>query len=163
MTAASIPSPAPASTDDLRCPLCQYSLRGLIEPRCPECGFAFQWQELIDAEKNRHPYLFEHQSRRNLWSLWKTFWRDCRPRRFWRELSPAQRIHPRRLMVYWVLSNLTILIMLLVPLAGAARRQAVANNIYRQPYIPTNNGSLYQWRMPTNFSGQMRPTPITAA
>src|SRR6476646_822679 len=44
------PSPAidPSSPDwehiqrDIRCPLCEYNLRGLIESRCPECGRYFQ-------------------------------------------------------------------------------------------------------------------------
>ncbi len=32
--------------EDLPCPKCQYNLRGLTLPRCPECGFAFDWQNL---------------------------------------------------------------------------------------------------------------------
>src|SRR5687768_18521450 len=30
------------------CPLCDYDLRGLAEPRCPECGYRFTWEELRD-------------------------------------------------------------------------------------------------------------------
>lgn len=30
--------------EDVRCPLCDYDLRGLTEPRCPECGYRFDLQ-----------------------------------------------------------------------------------------------------------------------
>jgi ribosomal protein L37E len=29
-----------------RCPRCEYDLTGLPEPRCPECGFVFSWDDL---------------------------------------------------------------------------------------------------------------------
>ena len=29
-------------TENIECPLCLYNLRGLTEPRCPECGYQFQ-------------------------------------------------------------------------------------------------------------------------
>ena len=38
-----------AITETIRCPLCDYDLRGLIEPRCPECGYQFVWPEVLDA------------------------------------------------------------------------------------------------------------------
>ncbi len=37
----------PPGDQDLFCPRCRYNLRGLITPRCPECGLTFsqdQWQ-----------------------------------------------------------------------------------------------------------------------
>src|ERR1700733_7940178 len=77
---------------DLLCPLCGYNLRGLIESRCPECGFKFTWRELLEAEKNKHIYLFEYGKGRNVKTFWKTYWRTCRPRRFWREVNPAQEV-----------------------------------------------------------------------
>lgn len=30
---------------EIHCPLCEYNLRGLSEPRCPECGYQFEWAE----------------------------------------------------------------------------------------------------------------------
>jgi hypothetical protein len=32
--------------EDVSCPKCQYNLRGLTVPRCPECGFEFAWADL---------------------------------------------------------------------------------------------------------------------
>lgn len=36
------------------CPRCEYSLRGLPEPRCPECGEQFTELEFADLKEN-HP------------------------------------------------------------------------------------------------------------
>jgi hypothetical protein len=33
----------------LRCPRCEYNLTGLTEPRCPECGTAFGWDDVRRA------------------------------------------------------------------------------------------------------------------
>jgi hypothetical protein len=39
--------PQSAAVDTaLRCPQCEYNLTGLAEPRCPECGARFDWEEL---------------------------------------------------------------------------------------------------------------------
>jgi hypothetical protein len=32
--------------EDLPCPRCDYNLRGLAVPRCPECGYRFTWSDL---------------------------------------------------------------------------------------------------------------------
>ena len=103
----------PASTydrapvdEDVLCPLCYYNLRGAVENRCPECGYRFQWRDLRDPARRRHPYLFEHHPRRNVWSLRRTFIGTLRPRRFWRELRPEQPSNVRRLVVYWFAVNL---------------------------------------------------------
>lgn len=143
---------------ELRCPLCEYNLRGLVDPRCPECGFTFTWAELIDAETNRHPYLFEHQRKRNVWSFFMTFWNESFPSTFWRELSPAQPIRVRRLMIYWLLSNVLLFTTLVIPLWGGARQvirfrsarlqnvtilpngdysETIPNSNFRNPFLPT--------------------------
>src|SRR5688500_19059173 len=103
---------------DILCPLCKYNLRGPAEPRCPECGYAFTWDELLDPEKQKHPYLFEHHPRRNVVSFVRTLLGGLRPRRFWRTLNPAMPSRPRRLAVYAVL---TICLIVTVPLASFAR------------------------------------------
>lgn len=35
-----------AADSGLHCPACEYNLTGLAEPRCPECGATFSWDEL---------------------------------------------------------------------------------------------------------------------
>lgn len=32
---------------DFRCPSCRYNVRMLRDPRCPECGLVFRWQQLL--------------------------------------------------------------------------------------------------------------------
>jgi hypothetical protein len=84
----------------LQCPLCDYDLRGLPDPRCPECGYTFEWADLTDPAKRRHPYLFEHHPERNAWSFWRTATAGLRPAKFWSRLYPTQPSRPRRLGLY---------------------------------------------------------------
>ena len=70
------PQPQPqwaAVVESICCPLCEYNLRGLSEPRCPECGYRFDWDALLDPTKRLHPYLFEHHPERNVRSFVRTF------------------------------------------------------------------------------------------
>jgi hypothetical protein len=90
--------------DDVFCPLCEYNLRGLIEPRCPECGYRFEWPDLFDPRRRLHPYLFEHHPESNFRSFWRTALGGWRPRRFWASLHPVQPSRPRRLITYWGLA-----------------------------------------------------------
>ena len=116
---ATIP-PDPAGPDwatlreDIRCPLCDYDLRGLAEPRCPECGYAFQWDELLDSAKRLHPYLFEHHPRRNLWSFRRTLLGTLNARQFWARFRPTQPGSVRRLVLYWLIGALPLLAALAV-------------------------------------------------
>lgn len=112
------PPPAPASSSEpLLCPLCDYDLRGLLEPRCPECGYTFEWGEITDPSRRLHRYLFEHHPERNAWSFVRTFLGTHAPRRFWRSLLPAQPSRPKRLVLYWCLAGLP-LVLALVPHYG---------------------------------------------
>lgn len=43
----------------LRCPVCEYNLTGLSEPRCPECGQLFDWDELRRAASGAPVISFE--------------------------------------------------------------------------------------------------------
>ncbi len=86
---------------ELRCPLCDYNLRGLSEPRCPECGYRFLWSELLERDLNQHPYLFEHH--RNFRSFWRTAWEGWRPKKFWTRLKPTHPMRLRRLLAYWLI------------------------------------------------------------
>lgn len=96
-------------SDKVSCPLCDYDLRGLHDPRCPECGYQFQWDELLDPTKRPHPFLFEHYPNRNFWSFRKTsFATSFRPTKFWSSLLPSQPSVPRRLVLYWFLQGLIL-------------------------------------------------------
>lgn len=117
--------------EEILCPLCDYNLRGLTEPRCPECGYACDWPELLDSNRRRHSYLFEHHPERNVVSFWQTAVGGLRPSRFWSALHPAQPSVARRLLLYWLCCTSFFL----VALAGGmlsvaydrARRQVAVN------------------------------------
>ncbi|MGQ9649481.1 MAG: hypothetical protein ACUVXJ_05185 [Phycisphaerae bacterium] len=87
---------------NVHCPLCEYNLRGLNVPRCPECGYRFTWSEVLDPNRREHPYLFEHHPRRNFWSFRKTVGGAMRPQRFWTSLHPAMPSRPGRMLAYWL-------------------------------------------------------------
>ena len=93
-------------THDVLCPLCDYNLRGLTEPRCPECGAGFDWSNVTDPQKRVHPYLFEHHPERNIRSFVRTLIGTLRPGRFWASLSPGQAVRPGRMVTYWVVTTL---------------------------------------------------------
>src|SRR5439155_25446129 len=108
-------SPSPADTPatlpdweaiahDVPCPLCDYNLRGLADPRCPECGSRFDWAEVTDPERRLHPYLFEHHPERNVRAFWQTLVGTLRPRKFWSGLSPTQPLRPGRMWLYWLIT-----------------------------------------------------------
>jgi hypothetical protein len=59
-----------AIQEDLHCPDCGYSLRGLEERRCPECGLPFDPAELA---KSSIPWSYRHQIGR-LRAYWRTVW-----------------------------------------------------------------------------------------
>lgn len=90
-------------TATVECPLCSYNLRGLLEPRCPECGYRFQWAELLDPQRAAHRYIFEHHRRRHIWSFFRTLIGGLRTRRFWTHLRPIDVVNPKRLAIYWLL------------------------------------------------------------
>lgn len=87
---------------DIPCPLCEYNLRGLNVPRCPECGYRFTWSEVLDPDRREHPYLFEHHPRRNFWSFRKTVRGAMRPKQFWTSLHPVMPSRPGRMLAYWL-------------------------------------------------------------
>ncbi|OQY99088.1 MAG: hypothetical protein B6D36_16640 [Planctomycetes bacterium UTPLA1] len=129
-----------AITEEIACPLCEYNLRGLAEPRCPECGYRFGWREMLDPTQRLHPYLFEHHPERNVWSFFKTFAGHLRPIRFWRRLHPGQPSHPGRIVVYWLyiaavfFLSVGTLLACLIPLVRA-------NNTMQWNFMLSNGGN----------------------
>ena len=126
-TAAAAYDRAPVD-QDVTCPLCDYNLRGTTEPRCPECGYTFEWRDLLDPDRRRHPYLFEHHPRRNVWSFWRTFAGALWPSRFWWDLRPGQPSNVRRLVVYWVAVNILAVALPLTMVGADMTRYAIHNH-----------------------------------
>jgi hypothetical protein len=108
--------PAPASVapdwdgiaEQIHCPLCEYNLHGISEPRCPECGYSFEWAEILDPTRRLHSYLYEHHPEKSAWAFRQTATHALLPRRFWRQLHPAQPSCPRRLIRYWLMTSLML-------------------------------------------------------
>ncbi len=90
---------------EIHCPLCKYNLRGLVDPRCPECGYRFSWREAL-APKTQHPYLFEHYPRHRIWSFCKTALGGLRPIRFWNGITPTHKLHSGEIVTYWIVAYL---------------------------------------------------------
>ena len=88
-------------TEEIRCPLCDYNLRGLKRPRCPECGYLFHWPEILDPTRRIHRYLYEHHPEREFRSIAQTILGSLRPVRFWKSLHAAQLVNSSRLLSYW--------------------------------------------------------------
>jgi hypothetical protein len=152
-----------ANTHDIACPMCEYNLRGLTEPRCPECGYRFDWAELRDARRRPHRYLFEHHPEANVKSFWKTAWGGLRPWRFWKELHPAMPSRPGRLTAYWLIAMLlgfgAVLgwaIPAAIALASSAKQ---ARDSMTQSYSPVSQDPNYLQRQ----LDRMYPLPPQAA
>jgi hypothetical protein len=124
----------PEARDELQCPRCGYSLRGLgavasapqdppagndpagdtvppgREPswsRCPECGFVCYWKLLLHAGQTRHPYVFERHT--NPKGYLRTLLGGLFPRRFWSVLDLTHSLRPGRLVIYWFITSLVLL------------------------------------------------------
>jgi hypothetical protein len=138
----------PEARDQLECPLCRYSLRGLgagqAEPRCPECGYRFSWHELLRARQYRHPYLFEHHGRPR--SFVRTLVAGLSPRRFWSSLNAGHAIHAPRLAAYALVSSLMVALT-----ASAGLFAAKALTTYQQD-------KLLSWRTTATRRPYVTPT-----
>ncbi len=88
-------------SDDIHCPLCGYSFRGLSEARCPECGSEFSWRDLLDPRMRDHAYLFEYHSEASLSSFFRTLRAGINSTRFWYSVHPVLPIRVGRLRAYF--------------------------------------------------------------
>ena len=132
-----------AIAHDVCCPLCDYNLRGLSDPRCPECGHRFDWAVVTDPAKRLHPYLFEHHPERNVRSFFRTLVGTLRPRRFWDGLPASQPIRPGRMVVYWLLTCAIAALPVLAEWARATK-ECWDNGIV---------GGYFWGNMPRRYSG----------
>ena len=137
--------------------MCRYDLRGLAEPRCPECGYAFVWEDLTDPARRLHPYFFEHHPERPAWSFVRTLLGGLRPRRFWGSLNPAGPARPRRMVAYWLIVLLAALPGLALLYATAAVRLSVQNRASRTGMtnyygLPGNAAERKKWERDTGMT-----------
>ncbi len=102
---SSTPLDAPPATGALRCPICDYNLHGLPEPRCPECGFKFQWSDLQN-EQSGFAYFFETARSSPVRAFVRTLLYSAVPTRFWRTIRPTLRPRPKRLVIYALIAML---------------------------------------------------------
>jgi hypothetical protein len=78
---------------DVFCSRCEYNLKTLTRPLCPECGLEFDWRVVLDDATWRSDFLFEHHwQKRPVRSWLKTVWESFRPARFWSQVSIHHRI-----------------------------------------------------------------------
>jgi len=136
---------------DLHCPLCEYNLRGLTEPRCPECGHAFDWNELREATTNRHPWLFENQRRgvRGFLANWR---RSLVPGRFWKSIRTSHSPDRRRLILYFVALTILSMMLMIIPAAVLAGRSFIVVRNARQSW-PTR---VVRWASPAQIAAYQR-------
>jgi len=75
----------------VHCPRCDYDLDGAVaafteqcplQGTCSECGMAFEWANLLRADRQQLPWLFEHTRRPGRGFL-ATLWCSLFPARFW--------------------------------------------------------------------------------
>jgi hypothetical protein len=142
---------------DLLCPLCDYNLRGLTEPRCPECGYSFEWDQLRDERLKTHPYLFEHHPERNVWSFRRTATGGLLPGRFWKRLHPSQPSRPGRLVRYWAVAMAVAFVAGVVGptlVAGVLNNAFYLDTLTTRPIAFSNRGPVY-----ASPSGRWTTTP----
>ncbi|HEY7091437.1 MAG TPA: hypothetical protein VH518_25290 [Tepidisphaeraceae bacterium] len=153
---------------EVLCPLCDYNLRGLVAARCPECGYTFDWIELIDRSRWEHPWLFEHRRKRRRRAFIHTFLVSLLPWKFWRSVQPIHRPIPRRLFIYWLIIaaslGLVLGALVVLPIAReyiseyASRKQMVylLNN---RPTDPRVAYILQVYRTPQAAAAAIAPMP----
>ncbi|HWL94166.1 MAG TPA: hypothetical protein VNT79_11600 [Phycisphaerae bacterium] len=97
---------------DVHCSRCGYNLRTLTTPRCTECGFQFEWDELIQGLFNRNPELFEHTWREKpVRAYLRTIFAPMfRPKKFWQGVSLHDRIETKPLVFLLGSSVLALLV-----------------------------------------------------
>jgi len=131
--------------EEICCPLCDYNLRGISEARCPECGYRFEWSELLGARRN-HPYLFEQARRRYVKSFVKTLVRNGEPGMFWKTLRPNMPTNRAGLILYWLicagLGSLPAIVTILFP---------IGRRWWATVMSPRNGTQLPMWPPPRTW------------
>lgn len=111
---------------DVLCARCDYNLRTLTVPRCPECGMEFSWDNVLDRAEHHNEFLFEHAwMRRPIRSWIETWWRCLRPSRFWRRVSIHERVNVGPLFAFLVSSVIVAVVFFVVSSQAVAALLAV--------------------------------------
>jgi hypothetical protein len=156
-----------AQSEKVPCPLCDYDLRGLHEPRCPECGYQFHWPDLLDPARRLHPFVFEHYPRRNIWSFRKTsFATSFRPKKFWSSLLPSQPSVPRRLILYWAIHAILLALFFLAfysyfctQLYAQQSQQRAQIQLWMKQYPAEYRIEIQRWGSKEAFVDSQAPLP----
>lgn len=95
-----------ATVQHTHCPRCDYHLDGAVaaftdqcplQGTCPECGMEFDWANLLRADRQLVPWLFEH-ARSVVRGFLGTLWKSLFPVRFW---NAVQMWHVPRVRRLW--------------------------------------------------------------
>ncbi len=149
--------------EGLKCPLCEYDLRGLEEARCPECGGRFDWGELRDEGRHRLGWLFEH--RRGIGGLAGTWVRLLWPWGLWGGwLKPVHRLVVGRVVGFWAVG----VVLAVVVVGGAVVGTAVLDTQFRslgarrlESRLATA-AEVRTWGVPGRKGGTTMPAPTFA-
>lgn len=104
-------SPTTASPDwstinrDILCPLCDYNLKMLTEPRCPECGHRFEWADVLAEDRDLRGF-FEHARGRWLMSIFWTWLASLFSLWFWKRVKTTHPVRRGRLIVFAALISI---------------------------------------------------------
>lgn len=150
-----------AISHEVKCPLCGYNLRGLVEPTCPECGYHFEWDRVLHVGKYVHLFLFEHHPKRNLRSFFRTQFRFFRKPPFWKTIDPAHAVKVPRLLVYWAIGAVAMFL----PIAAGIIYAAVSDHlqIYYRGWGQVSLGSLLAHYASRSIVRDTAPLCITVA
>jgi hypothetical protein len=138
------PTPVAPQDEPLHCPLCDYNLHGLPEPRCPECGYAFDWDELRIAIREKKSWFFEHAERRLVRSFVRTAALTFLPSKLWKKVSAGHRSSPWRLTLFttvclaWPVVALTISMLAIAAINGVLE-------VRQTPRITSFAEALERW------------------
>jgi len=104
---------------ELVCPRCDYSLRGLPSPRCPECGVEFRWEDLADVNEARASGFFEYCLPSDFAKCFAhTWWRALHPVSFWNWATPSWPARQVRVLLFAALLFSTTIVSLTLVLTA---------------------------------------------
>ena len=131
-------------TQEIHCSRCGYNLRGIEWPRCPECGWAFEWEEIFFAERRPHPYLYEHHIGQDKFRRFrKTLLGALRPIKFWRTMRITH-LHRRGPLIGFALRAwliVTLNALLLSGLYAAVQHRQLSSAAFRGPGASMPSGT----------------------